>query len=158
MKLGNSVRFLLYLRYVSFRSLIVEDVFGLMIKMPTGKRQMRSFRLRHVPDAIGGAIGESATMPHCAERPWRTLSDRCFASLRLVLLLALCRSVSLGFGSSFLLGLSSGISIAGLEFSIFKIMLQGTMLTVMVFPILSYDLILLEKSVFFECCRQLVLC
>ncbi|CAN0388582.1 unnamed protein product, partial [Hapterophycus canaliculatus] len=47
-----------FARYAPFRALLIEDVFGLLLKMPTGRRQLRTFRIAHVPQAIGGASGE----------------------------------------------------------------------------------------------------
>ncbi|CAN0402553.1 unnamed protein product, partial [Ectocarpus sp. 8 AP-2014] len=38
---------MVYFRYVSFRPLLIEDVFGLLLKMPTGRRQLRTFRIAH---------------------------------------------------------------------------------------------------------------
>eukprot|EP00752_Nemacystus_decipiens_P012313 g10918.t1 len=34
-------------KYASFRPLLIEDVFGLLLKMPTGRRQLRTFRIAH---------------------------------------------------------------------------------------------------------------
>lgn len=52
-------------RYPGHRTLVVEDIFGLMLKMPTGRRQLRTFRLGHVPEALGGANGTCMNISVC---------------------------------------------------------------------------------------------
>ncbi|CAM9827093.1 unnamed protein product, partial [Discosporangium mesarthrocarpum] len=41
-------------RYPEHRALIVEDLFGLLLKMPSGKRSLRTFAIRNIPETIGG--------------------------------------------------------------------------------------------------------